>query len=82
MGRFQFGPDFYQKDAKVELAASGSDLALVWPSGDRSALIPVTKDHFIDRSYWQTVVVERDASGKLSALLYDRFRGSFVNEAK
>jgi CubicO group peptidase (beta-lactamase class C family) len=75
VGSFQFGPEFYQKSAKVELAAIGNGLFLRWPSGELSPLIPTHRDHFVDRNYWEPVSIERDNSGEQSALIYDRFRG-------
>jgi CubicO group peptidase (beta-lactamase class C family) len=74
-GTFQFGPDFYQANAKVALIANGQELSMRWPSGDVSALIPLGRDHFVDRSYWEEVKIERDASGKPTALVYDHFQG-------
>jgi D-alanyl-D-alanine carboxypeptidase len=79
-GVFQFGPDFYQKNAKVELFANeAAGVSLRWPSGDISALIPLAKDHFVDRSYWENVSIERDATGTPRVLMYGQFRGSIVN---
>jgi CubicO group peptidase (beta-lactamase class C family) len=75
-GTFQFGPDFYQANAKVTLVLNDRELSLRWPSGDLSALLPVEPDRFIDRSYWQDVRIERDRQGKPIALVYDRFRGT------
>jgi CubicO group peptidase (beta-lactamase class C family) len=75
-GRFQFGPDFYQANAKVTLIANDRELSLRWPSGDLSALLPAERDRFVDRSYWQDVRIERDRAGKPVALVYDRFRGT------
>ncbi|HVT96850.1 MAG TPA: serine hydrolase domain-containing protein [Acidobacteriaceae bacterium] len=77
-GTFQFGPDFYQRNAKLELISASGGLALHWPSGDLSPLIPQSSDHFIDRSYWENVSIERDAAGHAVALNYDRFRGPVV----
>jgi hypothetical protein len=74
-GTFQFGPDFYQPNAKVTLIANDRELSLRWPSGDLSALLPVERDRFVDRSYWQEVRMERDDGGNPIALVYDRFRG-------
>jgi CubicO group peptidase (beta-lactamase class C family) len=74
-GTFQFGPDFYQPNAKVTLIANDRGLSLRWPSGELSALLPLDRDRFIDRSYWQEVRIERDSVGKPNALVYDRFRG-------
>jgi hypothetical protein len=76
-GTFQFGPDFYQPNAEVTLIASGSDLSLRWPSGALSPLIPLGSDHFMDRSYWEQVKLERDATGP-AVLVYGNFRGSAV----
>ncbi|HUD12163.1 MAG TPA: serine hydrolase domain-containing protein [Terracidiphilus sp.] len=78
-GTFQFGPDFYQANAKVALAANGQELSMRWPSGDVSALIPFGKDRFVDRSYWEEVEIERDSSGRPTALVYDRFHGAAIS---
>ncbi len=75
-GTFQFGPDFYQPNAKLALTAQGSDLSLRWPSGNISALIPLDRDHFVDRSYWEEVTIQRDNSGQPGVLLYGDFRGT------
>jgi CubicO group peptidase (beta-lactamase class C family) len=74
-GTFQFGPDFYQPNAKVTLIANGQELALRWPSGDVSALIPVGRDRFVDRSYWEEVKIGRDPSGLATTLVYSHFQG-------
>lgn len=74
-GLFQFGPDFYQPNAMLTLAVDGSELHARWPSGYVTALIPLSRDHFVDRSYWTDVKVERDASGNPVILSYDHFQG-------
>jgi CubicO group peptidase (beta-lactamase class C family) len=79
MGTFQFGSDFYQANAKVDLIARGQELSMRWPSGDFSALIPLGRDYFIDRSYWEEVTIERDTSGRPATLVYDRFRGTALD---
>jgi CubicO group peptidase (beta-lactamase class C family) len=77
-GKFQFGADFYQANAQVSLIENGGELALRWPSGSLSPLIPMTRDHFMDRSYWEPVTIERDSSGRPSGMVYDKFHGSAV----
>jgi CubicO group peptidase (beta-lactamase class C family) len=72
---FQFPKDFYQSNAIVRVAPADGRVILHWPSGDTSPLIPVTKDRYIDRSYWVAVEVQRDAGGAVTALKYDRFIG-------
>jgi CubicO group peptidase (beta-lactamase class C family) len=73
-GTFQFGPDFYQPNAEVSLTADG-ELSVHWPSGEVSPLIPIAKDHYLDRAYWEEVKIERDASGAPAVLHYDHFEG-------
>ncbi len=75
-GTFQFGPDFYQPNAEVALIANGSELSLRWPSGDTSPLIPLGRDRFMDRSYWEEIDIERDAAGLPKTIIYDHFRGN------
>jgi CubicO group peptidase (beta-lactamase class C family) len=75
---FRFAKDFYQPDAVVRVAAGKDGVQLHWPSGDVSALIPTGRDHFIDRSYWVPVHVQRDAAGAIVTLRYDRFEGRRV----
>lgn len=79
-GAFRFGSDFYQPNAMVALTVDGGGLFMRWPSGEASALIPMAKDHFVDRAYWQEVVIQRDPSGNPDALLYGEFRGRALNE--
>jgi CubicO group peptidase (beta-lactamase class C family) len=80
-GVFRFGSDFYQPNAKVTLTSDGKGLFMHWPSGETSALIPVAKDHYVDRAYWEQVVIQRDSSGNPDALLYDQFRGLVMTVA-
>jgi CubicO group peptidase (beta-lactamase class C family) len=75
-GTFQFGSDFYQPNAKLSLVVNDRELSLEWPSGNRSFLLPLDHDRFIDRNYWQEVRIQRDHLGKPTALTYDRFRGT------
>lgn len=61
----------------LTVAANGSELSLHWPSGDISPLIFMGPDHYMDRSYWEEVSIERDATdGNAKSMVYDRFRGS------
>jgi D-alanyl-D-alanine carboxypeptidase len=79
-GVFRFGSDFYQPNAKVVLTVDGEGLFMHWPSGEASALIPVAKDHFVDRAYWEEVVIQRDSSGNPDSLHYGEFRGRVIGK--
>jgi hypothetical protein len=68
-GTFRFGPDFYQRNAEVALTSNGTELFMRWPSGYTSALIPLAPEHFVDRAYWEDVVIQRDPSGQPNTLL-------------
>src|SRR5215469_4803835 len=79
IGAFQFGSDFYPANATVNLALRGDALVMLWQSGETSVLIPLGNDRFVDRSYWTEVQIERDASEKPQALIYDQFRGRVIH---
>ncbi len=72
---FQFAKDFYQPNALVRVTVADRAVSLHWPSGETSALIPLARDRFIDRSYWVPVELQRNTNGAITALKYDRFTG-------
>jgi CubicO group peptidase (beta-lactamase class C family) len=72
---YRFDTDFFQPNATLMLAIDGLDASLRWPSGEVTYLIPVSKDHFVDRSYWVPVVIHRTSELKVDELMYDRFAG-------
>jgi CubicO group peptidase (beta-lactamase class C family) len=74
-GEYRFGQDFYQPGAVLRLRVRDGDAFLEWPDGSSSPLIPVGKDCFIDRGYWEDVSLTRDTQGKITQLGYDRFQG-------
>jgi CubicO group peptidase (beta-lactamase class C family) len=76
--QFRFPADFYQADAEMTLFTRDGDTFLRWPGGQLSPLIPTGADEWLDRSYWETVRLDRDASGVPAALYYDRFLGNPV----
>jgi CubicO group peptidase (beta-lactamase class C family) len=79
---FRFGPDFYRPDATLRLEAADGGWTLRWPGDSLDALIPVGPDRFVDRAYWQDVVLQRDGQGHVTGLTYDRFNGAPVAESK
>jgi CubicO group peptidase (beta-lactamase class C family) len=81
-GIFQFGADFYQPNAQLEVIAEGQELSLHWPGGSVSPLIPVGRDQFIDRAYWEQVKIERDTAGVPAGLAYGSFHGTAVHNKK
>ena len=72
---FQFAKDFFQPNAVLKLHAEKGEVALDWPGGVRSALIPMGRDHFLDRNFWVSVEIVRDDHGRILELKYDRFTG-------
>jgi CubicO group peptidase (beta-lactamase class C family) len=75
---FRFPVDFYQPNAEMTIFTRDGSTFLRWPNGNLSALIPMSADEWIDRSYWELVRLNRDPSGVPAALYYDRFRGDLV----
>jgi CubicO group peptidase (beta-lactamase class C family) len=73
---FKFPGDFYQPNATLSFVKRGAELFLRWPSGDLSPLIPLDRDHLIDRAYWEPVTIVRDERGVPRSITYDRFEGA------
>jgi CubicO group peptidase (beta-lactamase class C family) len=74
--RFTFPADFYQPNATLEFVQKGSELFLRWPAGGGdSPLIPIDRDHLIDRAYWEPVSISRKSDGTVESITYDRFTG-------
>jgi D-alanyl-D-alanine carboxypeptidase len=80
-GRFQFGPDFYQRNAVLELIPSDSAESLRWPTGFTTVLIPTRDGAFVDRSYWVPVRILRDGAGRVTGLAYGKFHGQHTSAA-
>jgi len=74
-GYFAFGPDFYRKSATLTLVTDEKGTTLYWPGGPEDPLLPIAKDKFMDRYYWNPVSVERGTDGKAIALDFNSFRG-------
>jgi CubicO group peptidase (beta-lactamase class C family) len=75
---FTFPANFYQPNATLTFVKNGAQMFLRWPSGDLSPLIPIDRDHLIDRAYWEPVNVLRDENRAPRAITYDRFEGTRV----
>ena len=78
-GGYRFEADFYQPNAILTLELKSLDARLRWPSDETTYLIPASKDHFIDRSYWVPVALHRSSEGNVTLLGYDRFLGKRIN---
>jgi CubicO group peptidase (beta-lactamase class C family) len=75
--KFTFPADFYQPNATLEFVQKGSELFLRWPaSGGDTPLIPIDRDHLIDRAYWEPVNIIRKPDGTIESITYDRFTGT------
>jgi len=75
--KFTFPADFYQPNATLEFVKQGSELFLRWPAaGGDTPLIPIDRDHLIDRAYWEPVNIVRKADGTIESITYDRFKGT------
>ena len=73
--QFTFPSDFYQPNAALVFTQANGEMFLGWPSGDRSPIIPLDRDHAIDRAYWEPIAITRDSTGAATEMTYDRFRG-------
>lgn len=72
-GTYQFGPDFFRPNFKMEITERDGRLAC--PFGD---LIRDADDEFILRSFWSLVRFERDAAQRIQGLSFDGIKATRV----
>jgi CubicO group peptidase (beta-lactamase class C family) len=74
-GDFVFGPDFYRPSATLSLVSDSQGTVLNWPGGPAAPLLPIGKDKFMDRFYWNPVSVVHGGDGNPAEVEYGKFRG-------
>jgi len=66
-GQYQYGPDFFDPNAKFTLTAKDGFLQM--EIGDRrAALVPVSETDFLERTFFGHIVMTKDAAGKVTGL--------------
>jgi CubicO group peptidase (beta-lactamase class C family) len=66
-GPYQFGPDYFEANAKFTLTAKPGFL-LMQVGEYRTPLVPVSQSDFLERIYFGRVVIRKDATGSASTL--------------
>jgi hypothetical protein len=66
-GHYQFGPDFFDPDAKFQLIAQPRYL-LMQLASDGRPLVPLSPTEFLERKFFGHVVAEQDEQGKVIGL--------------
>ena len=66
-GQYQYGPDFFDANAKFTLTAKAGFLLM--EIGDRrAALVPLSETDFLERTFFGHIVMAKDAAGKVTGL--------------
>jgi len=66
-GQYQYGPDYFDANAKFTLSAK--DGFLLMRIGDRdAALVPVSETAFLERTFFGHIEMTKDAAGKVTGL--------------
>jgi CubicO group peptidase (beta-lactamase class C family) len=66
-GQYQYGPDYFDANAKFTLTAKDGFLLL--EIGDRRApLVPLSETEFLERTFFGHIVMSKDAAGKVTGL--------------
>lgn len=69
-GRYRFGPDFYRKNAEVAVKATDGTLEIVWSGSYATPLRPVAPAVFLDRTFWATILFQKDAAGEVTGFVW------------
>jgi CubicO group peptidase (beta-lactamase class C family) len=76
-GEYQYGPDYFDPNAKFSLRAQSGFLVL--QTDERQiALFALGRDEFIERMYFGSITITRDAHGKVEGLVTRYGNSKFV----
>lgn len=67
-GHYQFGPDFFDPDAKFQLIAQPGYL-LLQLANDRRPLVPLSPTEFLERKFFGHIFAEKDEQGRVIGLI-------------
>jgi hypothetical protein len=67
-GHYQFGPDFFDPDAKFRLIAR-PDYLLMQLASDSRPLVRLSPTEFLERKFFGNVIAEKDEQGKVIGLI-------------
>jgi hypothetical protein len=73
VGKYQFGPDFYQANFLMTITDKDGYLFSDW-----GELIPGKPNQFIQRAFWSKVIFNK-TDGKISSMTFDNFLGKKIN---
>lgn len=69
-GKYEFGPDFYRPRAEVTVESKDGQLLFQWSETYFYPLLPLSKDKFLDRMFWATIVFQRNDNGEVTGFIW------------
>lgn len=70
VGRYQFGNDFYTPDAVVSVERKEDELVLKWNETNKSSLMPISADEFLQRDFWARIIFTKDAAARVTGFTW------------
>jgi CubicO group peptidase (beta-lactamase class C family) len=74
VGKYKFREDFYKPNFTLEVKANSGRL-----STNYGEFIPNKSLQFFQRAYWAKVIFIKDATGKITAMTIDNYRGEKID---
>jgi CubicO group peptidase (beta-lactamase class C family) len=71
VGKYKFGDDFYRRNYTMEVTTRDGHLF----GSNYGELIPAGPLQFVQRSYWLKISFTKDEKGKVTGMLFDKYRG-------
>jgi CubicO group peptidase (beta-lactamase class C family) len=69
-GKYNFGPDFYRPGAEVIVESKYGHISFQWSKTYFYPLLPLSKDKFLDRMFWATIVFQRNETGEVTGFIW------------
>ncbi len=84
LGTYQFGPDYYLPNARIEIYSADGDLWGRYLDSDYPAFsfIPTADGKFLVRSFWMPAEFETGPDGRAAELKLEDFRGRRIEDRK
>ena len=70
VGRYQFGTDFYRRNAEVQVVKKNDYLIFQWSKTYISPLRTLSKSKFLDLFFWAYIIFETDAEGNVTGFIW------------
>ncbi|MFH1940981.1 MAG: serine hydrolase domain-containing protein [bacterium] len=80
IGRYRFGSDFYRPNAVVSVIGEEDHISFAWTETYKTPLRPLSETTFLDRTFWATILFQKNSNGEVTGLIWRDSRDYAANK--